>query len=190
MTIGSGGTILSNVGTDQVPTDNAWLTQSLDDPWMCSGGTIPTAGVLTGVVVKLPPGGGLISNVEFYITAAGATLTVGQCFACIHDDASGALLASGDCSAGGTLDAIGKKKIPMSVPFSRGLFTGPLRVSMFWNGTTGPTLLRGSSVSGGAANMGRTTPRSFTADGGLTTVVPAVMGAQTNNAPCYFFALS
>ena len=156
------------------------------DPANIQGGTIlPTAGLLQVVRVRtLSP---VATSIEMYVTAGGTSLTSGQCFAAVFNGA-GALLGAGAVtgSAHGTGVAgwgdAGRKSLPLSV--AQAVVPNADYLVGFYANTAGtlPTFARAANVvDGSALNLGMSAPtlRFSSANAGLTTTMPANVGAQT-----------
>lgn len=168
---------------------------TLDPATEVQAGTVqPTAGLAQ--VVRVQALSTTVTNIHFYVTVAGSSLTNGQCFAALYNDA-GALLGAGAVTASahgtgatGWGDA-GFKTMPLTV--AQGVTKYAFyRVLWWFNGTTGPTLARGSNIAATLANatMSAPTLRYSTADTGLTTSAPANIGAQTAGAVAWWVGLS
>lgn len=159
------------------------------DPAEMQGATIlPTAGRLE--LARFRAAGSLITNILATVTVAGGTLTAGRNFAALYTDAGALLAATADqATAWGTT---GLKTMALTAPqvVTPGAF---YRVGVFANGTTLPTLARAAVAFNAAAlNAGMAAPtlRYASADTGLTTAMPANLGAQTAQATAWWFGLS
>jgi hypothetical protein len=164
-------------------------------PREVQGGTVqPTAGLAQ--VARIRVLSSTVTNIHFYVTSGGSSLTSGQCFAALYNDA-GALLGAGavTASAHGTGAAgwgdAGLKTMPLSV----GQAVTPYawyRVLWWFNGTTGPTLARAANTAAASLNAGQSAPtlQFSTADTGLTTAAPANIGSQTGQATAWWVGLS
>lgn len=144
------------------------------DPSAVQGGTIlPTAGQLHTARVRAV--GSAVTAIQAYVTVAGATLTSGQCFAALFNDA-GALLGAGAVTADQSTAwaSTGLKDMALSV--AQAVTPGAFyQVGFFFNGTTGPTLARGSNIAAALINagIGAAPFRYGTANTGLTTAMPS-----------------
>lgn len=159
------------------------------DPTDVQGATIlPTGGRLE--LARVRATSALITNILATVTVAGGTLTAGRNFAALYTDA-GALVAStaDQTTPWGTT---GLKTMALSAPqaVTPGAF---YRVGLFATGTTLPTFARGSVAFNAAAlnaGMSGSVLRYSSADTGLTTAMPANLGAQTAQATAWWFGLS
>jgi hypothetical protein len=157
------------------------------------GGTIlATAGL--SYVVRLKAMGATITNILLHFTAGGATLTAGQCFASLHNDA-GAILGSSAVTADQATNwaSGGMKVMPLTV--AQAVTPGNWYKIRFWfQGTTGPTLSRAVNSSSAITNAGLVAPnfRYGTADTGLTTsaLAPGTIGTITGGATAWWVAVS
>lgn len=135
-----------------------------------------------------------ITNIHMHLTAGGGSLTSGQCFASVHNDAGTQLGISGSLhstGAGGWGDG-GYKTIPMigaPIPVTPGSW---IKLRWWWNGSTGPVISRGINSSGVITGAGLVNPnfRFATADSGLTTTGPTTIGTMTASPTAYWCAVS
>jgi hypothetical protein len=167
------------------------------DPAMVQGnGLVVTSGLT--YIIRLRIMSALVTNLHFHITTPGATLTSGQCFATLHDDA-GVLLAANavtsDLSGTGTngWQTGGIKTHPLVAA----QVTTPgnwYKIRFWFNGTTGPTFSRALSSSSAILNAGLVAPnfRYATADTTVTTLAsaPATIGTQTGDSIARWAAVS
>lgn len=169
------------------PADHALAGWTFDPADVQAGTILPTAGRLELARVRVS--GPLVTSVLLAITAAGVTLTAGRNFAAVFTDAGALLGTSVDQST--AWQSTGLITCALAVPqsVSPGSY---VRVGVFANGSTLPTLARGAvAVSGAALNPGMAAPtlRYSTADTGLTTAMPANLGAQTAAVTAWWLAL-
>ena len=163
------------------------------DPTAAQAGTVmPTAGVANVARVRVLSG--VVSNIHFLLTAGGSSLTSGQCFAALYNDA-GALVGGGAITADQAANWAtgGFKTCALSV--AQGVTPNAwYRVLWWFNGTTGPTLARGSNLDAAFLNAGLSAPllRYSTADTGRTNAasVPANIGSQTGAQTAWWVGLS
>lgn len=163
------------------------------DPALIQAGTVlPTAGLANVARVRVLSG--VVSNIHFHFTAGGSSLTAGQCFAALYNDA-GALLGGGAITADQAANwaTSGFKTCPLSV--AQGVTPNAwYRVLWWFNGTTGPTLSRGANSDAATLNAGLSAPllRYSSADTGRTNAasVPANIGAQTATQAAWWVGLS
>lgn len=157
-------------------------------PWETNGSTVvATAGTLYTVRVPVDVAM-LVSTIHMYVATAGSALTAGQCFAALFGSA-GAHLATTDDQAAAWATT-GPKAMALSA--AQQVPAGEVEVGFWFNGTTGPAMVRGTSTASGFTNIGLsgTTLRSATANTGLTTAAPGALGAKTAFAQGWWVALS
>lgn len=174
-------------------TDHGTLVGWTFDPVQVQAGTVlPTAGVAN--VARVRALTTAVTNIHFHFTAGGSSLTAGQCFAALYNDA-GALLGAGAITGDQAANWAtgGFKTCPLSVAQGVTQYAW-YRVLWWFNGTTGPTLSRGLNSSSAILNAGMTAPalRYSTADTGLTVAgsVPSNIGAQTGGPTAWWVGLS
>ena len=159
------------------------------DPADQQGGTIlPTAGRLE--VMRVRAASSLITNILLTVTVAGGTLTSGRNFAALFTDAGALLSTTADQTTPWGTTGLKTAALSAAQTVTPGAF---YRIGLFSNGTTLPTFARASVAFNGAAlNPGQSAPtfRFSTADTGLTTAMPANLGAQTSGATAWWAALS
>lgn len=171
-----------------LPGDYAWRAWAFDPISGAGSLVLPTAGLVHGVKIWLPTM--TVTNLICYVVTAGGTLTAGQCFAALYNDAATPALLSTTADQSGTWNSVGIKTMALSA--SQAITAGFFHVAFFFNGTTGPAIFRGSNVTQLGLNMNLATPhlRAYTADAGRTTTFPATMGAQTGIAQNLWAAVS
>lgn len=173
------------------------LTGWTFDPIMVQGGTVlATAGL--SYVFRIRALSTTITNIHVHLTAGGSSLTSGQCFASLHNDA-GAILGAGAVTA--SLHSTGSngwgdggyKTHPLTTPQAVTQYDW-YRVRLWFNGTTGPTLSRALNSNTVIVNAGLSAPnfRYATADSGLTTsaLAPGTIGTQTGANTAWWMGLS
>lgn len=177
-------------GPDEA-ADHGYLAWSLPLYSAAAGGVLPTAGTLQLIRIRRVPAG-TVSNIVVYVGAAGSTLTSGQCFA--------ALFTAGGTNVGITGDqatawgSTGLKTMALASPYANPA-QADLYAGLWFNGTTGPNLMRGGQGANAAqANAGLSAPNLVTASAntGLTNAasVPATFGGQTGYVFHWWVALS
>lgn len=169
------------------PADHALAGWTFDPADVQAGTILPVGGRLELARVRVA--GPLVTSILLSITVAGATLTAGQNFAALFTDAGALLGATVDQAT--NWQSTGLRTCALAAPQSvtPGSF---VRVGLFSVGSTLPTLARGTAaISGAALNAGMAAPtlRYSTADTGLTTAMPATLGAQTAAATAWWLAL-
>lgn len=181
-----GGAILAATSAGSwKATDHGLVAWSFDPANMQAGTILPTAGLLQ--VVRVRALTSVATSIEMYVTAGGTTLTSGQCLAALYSGA-GALLGAGAVTASahgtgatGWGDA-GAKSLPLTVAQAVTPYADYLVCFYANTGGTLPTFARAAAVASGAAlNVGMAAPtlRFSSANSGLTTAMPANVGAQT-----------
>jgi peptidoglycan/xylan/chitin deacetylase (PgdA/CDA1 family) len=167
------------------PEDHALIGWAYD-PVIASTSTIPTAGLLQMVKVKVPQAA-TITNVLLSATVAGATLTAGQCFAGLWNSSLTLLSATADQAT--AWQSAGVQSMALTTP--QAVPAGVYYVGFYWNGTTGPSFARQTSGSS-QLNVGlaSTAARWATSSSGLTTTPPATAGALSKAAIGYWAAVS
>lgn len=174
-------------------TDHGLAGWTFDPAGIQASTVLATAGL--SYVARIRCLTSVITGVRFHFVAGGASLTAGQCFASVHNDA-GAQLGAGAITADQAANWAtgGDKLCPLTV--AQGATAGAwYRVRWWFNGTTGPQMSRGCSSSPAATNWGIPTPagpfRFSTADSGLTTAAsaPEQLGTQTGFGIAYLVGL-
>jgi hypothetical protein len=157
-------------------SDRGYLAWSLPPSALSGGTALATAGTLYLTRIRRVPAG-TVSNLVVLLSAAGVTLTAGQCFAALFD-ASGTWLRSTADQATAWASP-GFKTMALTAPVTH--TGGDLYAGLWFNGTTGPSIYRSSDTSSAMNNAGLSSPNleTATADTGLTTTAPASFGAQT-----------
>ncbi|MEU8334806.1 hypothetical protein [Micromonospora tulbaghiae] len=172
----------------QIPADRGYLAWT-QPPYALSAGSVPTtAGTLYLRRLRRVPAGQATSIITHVVTA-GTTLTTGQCFAALFT-AAGALVAqTADQSTAWA--STGLKTMTLAGgPYP--LTAGDYYVGIWFNGTTGPSIIRSASISTVLTNAGLTAGNyeAASANTGLTTTAPASVGTQTAQVFEWWFALA
>jgi len=186
-----GAVDLANWGFTK-PSDYGFVGWTFDPVQVQGGSALTPAG--TTFVARIRATGPVITNIHQHLTTGGVSLTAGQCFCTLQNDAGaqlGAGAVSGDLSA--VWNSGGFKTIPLATP--QAVTPGAwYRIRYWYNGTTGPTFSRGVSSSTAIVNAGVTPPayRYSTADTGITTLAsaPNNLGAQTGGAIAHWMGVS
>lgn len=135
---------------------------------------LATAGTVYVVALKTNPR--LISNIVVGVQTAGGTLTASQCFAGLYQN--GALLGS-TADQSGVWNSTGVKTMPLASPVNP--LGGLVYAAFVFNGTTGPALAHaGAALTNAALDnvaLAATVARFGTANTGVTTALPATLGA-------------
>lgn len=179
-------------GATWVPGDHAMVSWSFD-PVVAQGNTVvPTAGLLYLVRVHCPAVF-TATNVHLYVQAAGATLTSGQCFAGLYTSAGTLVASTADLSSGSQSFATsGAYTFPLAGGPYANQAAGDYYVGFFFNGTTGPSIVRGGNIAGNLPNALLTSGnyRQAQANTGQTTAMPSTFGTQTASGICWWAAVS
>lgn len=171
------------------PVDQGMAGWTFDPAEQQAGTILPLAGQLN--VCRIKVSSAAVTGIMIYVTVAGATLTAGQNFAALFNDA-GAILGGGAVTADQSTpwQSVGLKSMALNV--AQAVVPGAwYRVGIFGNGTTLPTIARAANIAPVALNAGMSAPtlRYSTADTGLTTTMPANIGAQTAASPAWWVAV-
>lgn len=163
-----------------VANDYGLLAMAFDPAAASNASTaLTTAGTVYGMRLRIPYAM-TISNLIINIVGAGVTLTAGQCFAALFQG-NALLQTTADQAAAWVSTGVKSMAItPQAVT------AGFVDIAFFFNGTTGPSLLRSQNNLGGF-NLSLTTTaiRGFSADTGRTTTMPATLAAKTGGAQSY-----
>lgn len=180
--------VIFSPSTQQVgPTEHSLIAWSYDPMAVQSGTKWTTNGTIYLTKLHIPIAQS-VTNIIFYFTAAGATLTAGQNFAGIYQ--SGTLLGS-TADQQTNWQSSGLKTMAISGgPIA--VAAGDLYIAFFGNGTTLPTMGRSGSQSSVIANVGllATASRFGSADTGRTTTLPATLGTVAGISDTYWAAIS
>lgn len=168
------------------PTDRGWLAWNYDiDTAGTTNTALPTGGRLELVKVRLPVAAS-VTNVLFYMGTAGSSLTSGQCFVALYTEAGVRVGVSADQAAAWATSGL-KTAALASGPFA--CPAGNYYAGIFFNGTTGPSPIR--NINQAYSNSGLSSLfLHATADTGLTTTMPATLGAQSAANINWWAALS
>jgi len=191
--------IPQNVGVvlGDTPADYGYSWFNID-PATATGNSTPLATAGTAYVMRIRiDATSPITNVEYHILTAGSTLTSGQCFVALYNSAKALLGQSADqsgiwTSTGPKTTAITGGPFTVAVSGSSGGASVPVFAVFWFNGTTGPAILRGNGVSAAAINgkQAAANAKWTTADTGLTTTAPATLGTFTLASTAYVVGLS
>lgn len=189
-----GGTQADVFNASAVPTDHLLAGWTSDPAYLQAGALALGGGTLQVARVKVTNLGqlinpGQVTNVLFYLTSPGVTLTSGRNFAGLYDDSGNLLSSTADQSA--SWGSTGLKIMALSAPVSVTPWTW-YKVAWFNNGLTAPTMACGQNLSASALNPGLSgsTLRWSTANGSLTTALPSTVGTQTASGNAWWAALS
>jgi hypothetical protein len=128
----------------------------------------------------------LVTNVVIHLTTAGSGLTANQCGAALYQN--NVLLSATAMTMSTVWNSLGTKVMALTTP--QDVAAGFVDVVLFYNGTTGPALLRSGATAGNLA-LTTTALRNFTTnDTGRTTTFPATLGTRTASAVAYWAAVS
>lgn len=191
-TRGGKGTLFP--GASWVPGDHGLVTWNGDPIYANANSVVATAGTVYHIRVHCPVVF-TATNVLLYVVTAGSGLTSGQCFAGLCAPGGTMIASTADLSSGATSFASGGS---YTFPLSGGPYTnlaaGDYTVCFFFNGTTGPALLRFGNVAGNAPNigLGNGTYRHFTdsTNTGRTTTFPTNKGTESASAFAWFAGIN
>lgn len=176
------------VGLNWGPADHGYLTWAYDVAY--SSGTavaLATAGTIYTIRLHNPVARN-VTNIVTYLSAAGSSLTSGQCFASLFRADTGALLGTtaDQTTAWGTtgLKTMAISGGPVAAP------AGDLIVGMWFNGTTGPAPFRTNGVALINAGLAAAASRWGTADTSRTTTAPSTLATIAAANTAYWAALS
>lgn len=170
-----------------VPADIGYLAWSMPANQITGTTTMATAGRLELVRVLRVPAG-TITNIIIHVATAGSSLTSGQCFAALYTAAGARVGVTADQAVAWATS--GRKVMALTAPYAH--TGGDLYAGWWYNGTTGPTLIRMSGTISAMINGDLSAPNLLyaTADTSLTTTAPDPFGAQTGGAVAWYVALS
>jgi len=171
-------------------SDYGLITMAFDPATATTTNTaLTTAGTMYVVKLHVPVPQN-ITSIDYHLVGGGSTLTSLQCFAVLYQ---------AGLKLGITADQ--STNFATAGYYSAAISGGPVAAAAgdayvgFWfNGTTGPSLLRGLSGGTGAANLGlaAASSRFGTANTGLTTsgTAPGTLGTISALTTAYWAALS
>jgi hypothetical protein len=168
------------------PEDHNLITWTQDPATCAAGQLIPTAGQVQFARIHLPEAK-TITNILLFVSAAGVTLTSGQCFAALYNSSKALIAATADQAT--NWQSTGTKTMALSGG-AQALAAGDYLVAFYANGSTLPTMLRGVSQSVVNAGLSASTSRYGTADSGLTTAMPSTLGTLSGASNAWWAALS
>ena len=127
-----------------------------------------------------------VTNIELWLTTAGATLTSGQCFAALYQ--GGSLLGT---TADQSTNWASSGKQTMAISGGAvAVAAADVYVGLWYNGTTGPAPLRANSSGAVNYKLATASARWVTANTGLTTSAPGTLGAFSSLSTAYWAGLS
>jgi hypothetical protein len=172
----------------QMAADRGYLAWTAPIYAMAGGTVIPTAGLLNLHRIRRVPAGSVTSIIT-YVTAVGVTLTAGQCFAALYT-AAGALVAQTADQATPWVSTGLKTMTLAGGPYP--ITAGDYYIGTWFNGSTGPSLVRSGTVNFGLTNAGLSAPNfeSASANASITTTAPPTLGTQTAAVYEWWFALA
>jgi hypothetical protein len=167
-------------------SDYGLITMAFDPAVAVNNATaLATAGTLYVIRLHLPVAQN-ITNIVIYLSAAGGTLTTGQCFAALYQGGSKLGVTADQASAWGST---GLKTMAISGG-AVAAAAGDVYVGLWFNGTTGPASLRGLILNAVNLGLAASASRFGTADTGLTTTAPSTMATVAALNTAYWAALS
>lgn len=167
------------------PSDSGFLAMT-SDPGYCSGGSIITSGVLSGIRIWLAAG--TYNNIYLGCTVVGATLTAAQSFAGIYNQQTGVLLR-GTSALDVVFTGLGLNVCPLTSALVITV-AGFYDICFYSVGTTMPTFARTSNIDVRIPNLNLAGNflRAFTADAALTAALPATRVAKVASNQCFWAA--
>lgn len=168
------------------PFDHGYLGWSFD-PAVASGTgvALTTAGTVYTVQIPIAQAG-TATNIVYDIVTAGGTLTAAQCFAGLYSPAGVLLGTTADLSTPWASTGVTVSPLVTPAAVSPGLH----RAAFFFNGTTGPSLLKANIRVSANAGQSAANSRFSSADTGRTTTLAATLGARTATVNAYWAAIS
>ena len=179
---------------DKPSTGSSWsnpgthtLKGATFDPIFANAGAgTTTAGTLYLARVPLDLGGS-VANVEYMLTAGGASLTSGQCLIGVYSSAGALLGQTADLSA--TWTTAGQKAATLTAPTAVQDPGSFVWVAFLWNGTTAPQL-RGITATAALANVALTSAGfRFATAGTALTELPSTLPTLTASPQVAWFGL-
>jgi hypothetical protein len=169
------------------PADSGYLAWNFDPNGAPGTGSSPmtTAGQINvqRLYVDRPI---TATNIYVHVQTAGATLTANSCKAALYNAAGTLLSTTADWATGWA--STGTKA--MALGAAQALTVGYYDVALWYNGTTGPAFVRGSSYGYITTPQSGAAIRSATANTGITTTAPATMGTKTSTIQNFWVALA
>lgn len=188
---GSFGTVRERLeaieGKGWTPAQLGFKAWNYDPKGFQAGTVLPANGTL--YVQKLyTPASLSVTNVHYQVITAGASLTANQNFAGLYSSAGALLGSSADQSTGWT--NVGTRTMALTGgPFT--VAAGFFYVALYSNGTTRPSMGRlGNNIGGMNGLLSAANSRWASANTGLTTALPATLGALTATNIAYWAAVS
>jgi hypothetical protein len=173
-------------GGDTQPIDSGFLVWNFDPAPAAGTGSSPmvTAGQanVERLYVDRPI---TVTNLHVMVQTAGATLTSGNCRAALYNAAGTSLSITADQST--SWNSTGFKT--MALGAAQTLTVGFYDVALWYNGTTGPAFVRGTSYAFINGSLSGASLRSATANTGMTSTATA-LGTKTASIQNFWVALS
>lgn len=166
------------------PADHGLIAWSRD-PASAGASTIPTAGLLQLVEVKVPQAC-TITKLAVYIASAGVTLTNG--FLALYDSSLNLLGVTATRAT--AWQSVGADIVALVTPAA--VAAGTYYVGFWWTGTTGPGFARQQAGSANLVNFNVPAGgliRYGTSTSGLTTTAPNPAAALTRGSADFFAAV-
>ncbi|WP_327066885.1 beta strand repeat-containing protein [Kitasatospora sp. NBC_01302] len=186
--VNSASTARANLGmVDMVPGDAGLVSWNFP-PWASSSNGAGASGTIYYMRVKVPVAT-TITNIEMWQTAAGSTLTSGQCFAGLYNASGTQVAITADQSTSWASGTQVEKVIPLTSTYSAA--AGYYWIAALFNGTTGPTWPKGPI--GSAMNAGwHAYPYPAMVSGAGNTSLPSsvTFSGLSINTSAFWFALS
>lgn len=173
-----------------IPADRGYIAWNMPVYAATGAAALTTAGTLYLMRIERVPAAP-VTNIVMHCTAAGNTLTAGQCFACLYTAAGALIGTTADQSAAWA--SLGEKIMPLTGgPYT--VAAGAHYAGFWFNGTTGPTFTRYTNSIGNATllNAGTIAPNfiAASANTGRTTTAPNPFSTQGAFSAQWWVALS
>lgn len=181
--------VTAGVGARVAPTWSASdysLISWAYDPATAASNQVPTTpGTIYGIRMHVPFAT-TITNVILYVQTAGATLTANECYAALYNTAGTLLSSTADQST--NWQSTGLKVMPLAA--AQAVAAGDYYLGLFFNGTTGPSLIRGVGSLAGNIGLANASTRFCSGSTGNTTVAPTAFGTMAGTSSTFWGAFS
>jgi hypothetical protein len=159
-----------------LPGDQGFLAWNYDIAMAGSGSQLTASGTI--LVAKLNvPVATLVTYINLWVQAVGATLTSGQSKVALYDSSKNLVSGSTSADQSTAWTSTGLKAIALGTPAS--LAPGTYYIAMWSVGSTMPAFRSVANVSSVNANLLAADSRWATANTSITTTAPSSLGAFT-----------